>query len=214
MVNQASYLRVVLPTLVLVGLVLFQNCSAKHELSSELTQQSLSSTTSLILEDRVQQNLPFRVTLSAENISSGMQFYWSGIYLSGPPCTHTLTMGGAIATFTCSQLGDVAIRLVATAADGTMNVYDMPVVVGDGVTGTPPTPTPGPTPLPTPGPQPINGAPLYSTNCSGCHGALASSSKRGVTRARLDQGIANVGAMAGLTGLTSAQRDAIVTALQ
>jgi mono/diheme cytochrome c family protein len=75
------------------------------------------------------------------------------------------------------------------------------------------TPVPTPTPTPTPTPS-VDGAALYTANCAGCHGALVTSSKAGVTLARLQTAIANnTGNMSFLSTLTSVQQQAIVTAL-
>lgn len=75
----------------------------------------------------------------------------------------------------------------------------------------PVTPTPAPTPTPSTTP---NGATLYSANCSGCHGVLATSTKQGVTIARLQSAITNnVGGMSYLSALTVSEVQAIVTAL-
>jgi mono/diheme cytochrome c family protein len=74
----------------------------------------------------------------------------------------------------------------------------------------PPASTPAPVPSPTPTPD---GAALYAANCAGCHGALASSSKQGVTIARLQSAISTVGAMSSLSTLTVTEVQAIVTAL-
>jgi mono/diheme cytochrome c family protein len=66
-------------------------------------------------------------------------------------------------------------------------------------TVTPPTVTDGPT--------------LYASYCAGCHSALATSTKTGITLARLQNAIAgNTGGM-GSISLTTAQEQAIVTAL-
>lgn len=71
-----------------------------------------------------------------------------------------------------------------------------------------------PTPTPTPTPTPIDGAALYTNNCSGCHGALATSSKRGTTAAAIQSAItSNRGGMGSLSNLTSAEIQAIATAL-
>jgi mono/diheme cytochrome c family protein len=60
----------------------------------------------------------------------------------------------------------------------------------------------------------IDGAALYATNCAGCHGALATSSKRGRTAAQTQAAInGNVGGMGFLSFLTPAQVAAIATAL-
>ena len=79
----------------------------------------------------------------------------------------------------------------------------------------PPAPTPAPVPTPTPTPVPApDGVALYASNCAGCHGPLATSSKQGVTLARLQGAIANnTGGMSILSTLTAAQQQAIVAAL-
>ena len=59
----------------------------------------------------------------------------------------------------------------------------------------------------------LNGALLYTQNCSGCHGPLATSTKRTRTALQITNAIANVGAMQGIS-LTQAQIAAIATALQ
>ncbi len=83
--------------------------------------------------------------------------------------------------------------------------------IASALAGTTPMPTPTPTPGPTPPPT-TNGATLYANNCSGCHGALATSSKRGRTAAQITSAISSVGQMSGLS-LTSAQISAIASAL-
>ncbi|MFL5262515.1 MAG: c-type cytochrome [Anaeromyxobacteraceae bacterium] len=71
------------------------------------------------------------------------------------------------------------------------------------------------TPPPPPPPPAIDGAALYTQSCSGCHGALATSSKRGVTSAQIQAAIAaNRGGMGSLSGLSTAQVDAIAAALK
>ncbi|MBC8018119.1 MAG: c-type cytochrome [Verrucomicrobia bacterium] len=77
------------------------------------------------------------------------------------------------------------------------------------------TPTPSSTQTPAPAPAPTaDGAALYAANCAGCHGILASSGKKGITLARLQNSISgNVGNMGFLSTLTSTQQQAIVTAL-
>jgi len=87
----------------------------------------------------------------------------------------------------------------------------------------PATPTPAPaaapssTPMPTPAPAPapiLDGSTLYSANCAGCHGPLATSSKTGITLARLQSAITNnIGNMSFLSVLTSGQQQALVGVL-
>ena len=64
------------------------------------------------------------------------------------------------------------------------------------------------------GTPPPDGPTLYSNNCSGCHGPLATSSKTGRTAAQIQSAInANTGGMGGLSSLTTAQIQAISDAL-
>jgi mono/diheme cytochrome c family protein len=66
----------------------------------------------------------------------------------------------------------------------------------------------------TPPPASINGSALYATDCSGCHGSLAASSKMGATAAMIQTGIVgNYGGMGQLASLTTAQIQAIAAAL-
>jgi mono/diheme cytochrome c family protein len=63
-------------------------------------------------------------------------------------------------------------------------------------------------------PTQLDGAALYSANCSGCHGPLATSSKMGVTAAMIQGAVAaNTGGMGSLSSLTSAEVQAIADAL-
>jgi mono/diheme cytochrome c family protein len=60
----------------------------------------------------------------------------------------------------------------------------------------------------------LDGAALYTQNCSGCHGPLATSSKRMRTAAQIQAAISsNTGGMSFLSALTAAQIQAIATAL-
>jgi hypothetical protein len=62
-------------------------------------------------------------------------------------------------------------------------------------------------------PVSLDGAALYTQNCALCHGALASSVKKGKTAAQITGAIATIPMMAGLSTLTAAQIQAISTAL-
>lgn len=60
----------------------------------------------------------------------------------------------------------------------------------------------------------IDGAALYASSCSGCHGSLTSSSVRGQSAATIQAAInARTGGMGALSSLTPAQVSAIATAL-
>lgn len=75
-----------------------------------------------------------------------------------------------------------------------------------------PSPTPAPTPAPGTGTLP-DGAALYDTYCASCHGPLATSTKRGSTMNRLQSGISTAASMRSLSSLSTAELQAIVTAL-
>jgi len=68
------------------------------------------------------------------------------------------------------------------------------------------------TPTPTT-PTSIDGAALYTTDCSSCHGPLATSSKKNATAAQIQSGISSIGAMGQFSSLTTAQIQAIAAAL-
>ncbi len=60
----------------------------------------------------------------------------------------------------------------------------------------------------------IDGAALYSSDCSGCHGSLATSGKKGASISQIQNAIAhNMGGMGAYTNLTTDQLQAIMTAL-
>ncbi len=76
------------------------------------------------------------------------------------------------------------------------------------------TPTTTPTPAPVTPTAAADGAALYTANCDGCHGSLASSSKSGITVTRLQNAISsNTGGMGSFSGLTVTEIEAIVAAL-
>jgi mono/diheme cytochrome c family protein len=63
-------------------------------------------------------------------------------------------------------------------------------------------------------PGTIDGKALYTDNCSPCHGALATSSKRGATVAMIQNAISgNLGGMGQFSTFTTEQIQAIATAL-
>ena len=59
----------------------------------------------------------------------------------------------------------------------------------------------------------LDGASLYATYCAGCHGPLATSSKKGATATQIQTAITKVRAMRSLSTLTTAQIQAIAAAL-
>ena len=72
----------------------------------------------------------------------------------------------------------------------------------------------GPVPPSTPTATLPDGSALYASTCAGCHGPLGSSTKQGVSIARLQGAISNnIGAMGTLSTLSVSEVQAIVTAL-
>ncbi len=68
--------------------------------------------------------------------------------------------------------------------------------------------------LPTTTIATLYGATLYANNCAGCHGVLASSTKRGVTLSQIQNGITSVSGMKSLSSLSAAQIQAIADVLK
>lgn len=123
-------------------------------------------------------------------------------------CDQTTAVSRVRTDFLCPGAGKLTIFLIVTFNDGSQKTYSRELQVDSHLIPDDPTPPPGP-------PASINGATLYTTNCSGCHGALAVSAKRGINLSRLNSALSSVGTMTSLAGsLSSEQRQAIVNALQ
>ncbi len=73
---------------------------------------------------------------------------------------------------------------------------------------------PTPMPSPTPGLPNLDGAKLYATHCSKCHGALDSSQKLSRTSLQIKTAIASVASMKSLSFLKPEEVDAIAEALK
>jgi mono/diheme cytochrome c family protein len=100
-------------------------------------------------------------------------------------------MGSLTNTLTLNQ-----IQAIATALTPASSVT--PPTTGTGTGGT----------------AASNGTALYTTDCAGCHSALATSAKLGATTARIQSAIsANTGGMGSLSSLSAADIQAISTAL-
>ena len=81
---------------------------------------------------------------------------------------------------------------------------------GSGESASPTATTPETTIQAPSAPASAEGIALYNTNCAGCHGVLATSSKKGITVTRLQTAIsANIGGMGSLKSLTAAQISAL-----
>jgi mono/diheme cytochrome c family protein len=100
-------------------------------------------------------------------------------------------MGSLLNTLTLNQ-----IQSITTALTPSTTVIPPPIGTGTG------------------GTTAANGTALYSSDCAGCHGSLATSSKLGATTTRIQSAInSNTGGMGSLSALSAADIQAISTAL-
>lgn len=113
---------------------------------------------------------------------------------------------GYLSTLTSAEVQAIADALAVTAPAPAPEPAPAPAPE--------PAPAPVPEPAPAPAPTPLDGAALYKTYCAACHGSLATSNKIGTTTTRTQSAINNnIGGMGYLSTLTSAEVEAIVTAL-
>jgi hypothetical protein len=102
-----------------------------------------------------------------------------------------ITVSNGIITVTNRETGAVIFTApINNIPSGTFNDYNTP-----GGTGT------------------VDGASLYTNDCSKCHGPLATSTKLGVTAAQIQSAITSVYQMNSLTNLSALQIQAIASAL-
>jgi len=123
--------------------------------------------------------------------------------------SHCASCHGPLATSTKQQVSIARLQLAISADAGGMGSLSNLTVVEIQAIVTALTPgTPTPTPVKPDGPS------LYSSNCAGCHGVLANSTKGGATAARIQAAIdGSVGGMGSLSRLTAAEIQAIASAL-
>ena len=156
-------------------------------------------------------------------VGTAAHIHSGAVGISGPivfPLTQT-PAGSGIWSTTTAALTDAQVDLLksggyyfnvhsAALPGGEIRGQITAPASGSGFQATTPA-APAPVPAPVPA---IDGAALYTSNCAGCHGPLASSSKRGTSAVRTQTAInANVGGMGALSSLTPAQVSAIATAL-
>jgi mono/diheme cytochrome c family protein len=128
-----------------------------------------------------------------------------------------ITVSISAGTVTITDKGNSATVIFsapcANIKAGTLVMANIPTATTVPTSTPVPTPTPVPTNNPSQSPT-LDGAALYANNCEGCHGALATSSKTGITSTRLSNAISSdLGGMGSLSSLTSAEQQAIVMAL-
>jgi len=200
--------------------ILFQNCAGSMQaanLSSLDMYQSVQTVptpaptptspfrTNLI-DSRAGLNDPIQISFDAMRFPEGTTLLWDHLLADGQTyCRQTSSLDKLNLTLSCPNVGALRVSLYLTEPNGTESMLTVDITVVDSVLTTP---------TPTPTPTAINGGALYAQHCSGCHGPLATSTKRNITLARLNSGISSVSSMSSLGSLSPAQRQAIVTALQ
>lgn len=198
--------------LAFISVAAFQNCGefapsipGGRSLSSASSGNSrLWSVTPTLVKN---QSIEVRADLSTYPAST--DFYWDHEFGDGSTyCDQTTSPDRSTVTFLCSAEGRLRVLFIAQAENGDEESESITLYVNG---------TGGPGPTPTPPPD-AGGAPLYTQYCSGCHGALAVSTKRGRTLAQLNGSIGNAGISdmntMTLRNLSTTDRQAIITALQ
>lgn len=147
---------------------------------------------------------PIRVYNEISDYPAGTQILWDHQFGNGLTyCEQTTSLNRTSTVFVCPSTGTLKVFLVVITPLGEEQVTSIELQISDQITA----------PTPTPPPQ-ISGSGLYNQYCSGCHGPLASSTKRGTSISALNNAISSVSTMRGLSSLTSAERQAIVDALR
>jgi hypothetical protein len=200
--------------------VLFQNCAGNMQAASLVSTGINSSfvpeptpvpTPSSpirvsLSEGKAGLNEPIQVFVDATRFPQGTAFLWDHLLGDGQVyCRQTSSLDRLNLTLSCPLVGALRVSLYITEPGGGEATLTVNLTVVEST---------GPGPSPTPTPNPLNGGALYTQHCSGCHGPLATSSKRQITISRLNSGISSVSTMAGLSSLNAGERQAIVTALQ
>lgn len=198
--------------LALISAVAFQNCGefapsapgGRSFSSASSGSGRLWSVTPSVVRN---QAIEVRADLSA--YPDATDFFWDHEFGDGSTyCDQTTSPDRSTVTFLCSAEGRLRVLFIAQNENGDEESESITLYVNG---------TGGPGPSPTPPPD-VSGVQLYTQYCSGCHGALATSTKRGRTLAQINGSIGNAGVPAmntsTLRNITTAERQAIVTALQ
>jgi hypothetical protein len=137
------------------------------------------------------------------NVKSAM---WDNIFENDLTfCQQTTSVDKRRTGFLCPGTGVLTVYLLVTLSDGSQRTLSRKISVDEGTV----TPGPGATQ------GPLDGATLYTQNCSGCHGALAGSTKRGISLSMLNSALNSIGQMSFLRSqLSDAEKQAIVDALR
>jgi hypothetical protein len=195
-----------------ITVVLFQNCGSFKAHDESSVGLIMSAGVKIALDPSLglpQKGQAFRVLANTSAYPSGTQFLWDHEFGDGSTyCEQTTSFDKSFTTFLCPDSGSVKVYLFISTPDGSQDLATLDLFVGDS-SGEGPNPTPTPTPMPTV----ETGASLYNQHCSGCHGPLATSTKRNRSLTQLNNAITGVATMRNLSTLTTQQRQLIIDAL-
>jgi|GEM_PF-5185291 len=186
-------------------IVTMQNCG-KGNFASPKSVSSLgtSSDLSVLRSGSSDQAITVDVRASAALLRNAKSVLWDHVFGEDLTyCEQTTTADKSVTTFLCPGEGWLTVSLFIEYLDGTQvtkqaQIYLSPTGASQGGHE-----------------DEMTGAQLYTLYCSGCHGALNVSTKRGVTLERLNSALNSQSAMTGLKNqLTDETKSAIVQALQ
>ncbi len=170
----------------------FQNCAPNFAVQSQFSGESVMSDP---LAPKVMINIGSR-SLAADTVVSGLSY--TAVNNSVATLTYTsIPLGNCLRTtstnFVCANPGTLSIKTDATASDKIAHEAVLTVISENSLTA--------------------RGSGLYSTQCASCHGALASSQKRGRNLQQISDSMVSIPDMTSLSGLTPTDLIALKVAL-
>lgn len=190
--------------LLLITPLFFQNCAGNFQV--ERRPQSVSESLSVFRMSVSSQSNPIvEVQARSELIQQAESVLWDHIFEEDLTyCEQTTSVDKITTTFMCPKPGWLTVFLYLEFSDGSQSTERLKVYVNADENQS------GGESL-----ENLSGAELYQVHCAGCHSALATSTKRGITMSRLDSGLSTVSQMSALKGmLSNSEKQAIVNALQ
>lgn len=201
-------MKIKIALILLVTVFAYQNCGDTGFLSNGSGQTSLSSESILKVENQMADTSDYQIVqirAMTEGMPNVKTLFWDHIFEDDVEfCEQTSSDQNRVVTFLCPKQGKLQVFLSVTLFND--EVLTEKLVLNLDSTQEPKDPD---------DPIIITPEQLYETNCMGCHGALATSTKRGITMSRLNNGLNSVSTMAFLKlSLTQEDKQAIVDVLQ
>ena len=156
--------------------------------------------------ENINPNKLLSFAVNPSDYPSNTKSEWSYKFYDGDSANCELQSGITGWTFRlrCQSPGILMLDLKAYLPNGKLSRQLAPVEI-TAAWNTPPDPQT---------PPPPDGAALYTARCTGCHGPLATSAKKGRTATQITNAIKNQNPMKGLSFLTAAEIQAISDALK